>query len=130
MTVAGTIALGRGASYPFKTTGAAEGPRITGRCGASYSLSAVEKGGELGGTRRFGLEWVYPPVSKGPVIARFPEKVIVQFSSRRAQNTETTLALAEAYQKERELAPDRWALASIREFAKAMTRRADEPGAL
>ena len=89
MTVAGTIALGRGASYPFKTTGAAEGPRITGRCGASYSLSAVEKGGELGGTRRFGLEWVYPPVSKGPVIARFPEKAIAQFSSRRAQITKT-----------------------------------------
>jgi hypothetical protein len=44
--VASVVSTGRGhdASYPFKTTGAAEGPVITGQCGAGYYLSAVEKG--------------------------------------------------------------------------------------
>jgi len=64
------------------------------------------------------------------VIAGFPEKAIAQFSSRRAQITKTTLALAEEYEKERGNAPDQRALASMRQFANAMTRRAKEPGAL
>jgi len=37
-----SIARGRDASYPFKTTGAAEGTLITRRCRAGYYLSAVE----------------------------------------------------------------------------------------
>jgi hypothetical protein len=40
------------------------------------------------------------------VIAGFREKAIAQFSSRRAQITKTTLALAERYEKERGHAPD------------------------
>jgi len=48
MSVAVSIACGHDASYPFKTTGAAESPVITGRCGAGYYLSAVEQGGGRG----------------------------------------------------------------------------------
>ena len=50
MAVVVSIARGPDASYPFKTIGAAEGPVITGECGAGYYLSAVEKGGEPAGT--------------------------------------------------------------------------------
>jgi hypothetical protein len=71
-----SIARGHDPSCPFKTTGAAEGPVITGQCESGYYLSAVEKDGEPAGTRRFGLEWAYRSVSKGPVIAGFPEKAI------------------------------------------------------
>jgi hypothetical protein len=78
------------ASYPFKTTGAAEGPAITG----------------------------------------FPEKAMDRFSTRRAQITKIALALADQYGKDRRHAPDERALASMRRFANAMTRRAKEPGAL
>jgi conjugative relaxase-like TrwC/TraI family protein len=85
---------------------------------------------ETGLSRRFGFEWAYRPASKGRVIAGFPEKAIARFSSRRAQITKTTLALAEAYEKERGHAPDQRALASMRQFANAATRRAKEPGAL
>jgi conjugative relaxase-like TrwC/TraI family protein len=85
---------------------------------------------ETGLTRRFGFEWAYRPASKGRVIAGFPEKAIAQFSSRRAQITKTTLALAEQYEKERGRAPDQRALASMRQFANQRTRRAKEPGAL
>jgi TrwC relaxase len=85
---------------------------------------------ETGLTRRFGFEWAYRPASKGRVIAGFSEKAIAQFSSRRAQITKTTLALAEAYEKERGHAPDQRTLASMRQFANALTRRAKEPGAL
>src|SRR5262249_4236996 len=53
-----------------------------------------------------------------------------QFSSRRAQITKTTLALAEQYEKDRGHAPDQRALASMRQFANARTRRAKEPGVL
>ena len=96
--------------------------------GAGSALAAFAL--ETGLTRRFGFEWAYRPASKGRVIAGFPEKAIAQFSSRRAQITKTTLALAEAYEKERGHAPDQRALASMRQFANAMTRRAKEPGAL
>jgi len=64
------------------------------------------------------------------VIAGFPEKAIARFSSRRAQITKTTLALAEQYEKERGHGADQRALASMRQFANARTRRAKEPGAL
>jgi hypothetical protein len=64
-----SIACGHDASYPFKTTGAAESPVITGQCEAGYYLSVVEKGGEPAGIRWFGLEWAYRPASKGRVIA-------------------------------------------------------------
>jgi hypothetical protein len=103
---------------------------ITGLCGAGCCLSAVEKGGEPAGTRRFGFEWACPPASKGGVITGFPEKAIARFFSRRAQITKTTLALAGQYEKDRGHAPDQRALASVRWFANAMTRRANEPGAL
>jgi hypothetical protein len=59
-----------------------------------------------------------------------PQAAITQFSSRRAQITKTTLALAEAYEHERGHAPDQRALTSIRQFANAMTRRTNEPGGL
>jgi hypothetical protein len=125
-----SIARGHDASYPFKTIGAAAGPLITGERGAGYYLSAVEKGGEPAGTRLFGLEWAYRPVSKGRVFAGFPKKAIVRFSSRRAQVTKTMLALAEACEKERGHAPDQRALASMRQLANARTRRARESGTL
>jgi hypothetical protein len=96
--------------------------------GAGSALAAFAL--ETGLTRRFGFEWAYRPASKGRVIAGFPEKAIAQFSSRRTQITKTTLALAEQYEKERGHAPDQRALASIRQFANAMTRHAKEPGAL
>jgi conjugative relaxase-like TrwC/TraI family protein len=96
--------------------------------GAGSALAAFAL--ETGLTQRFGFEWAYRPASKGRVIAGIPEKAIAQFSSRRAQITKTTLALAEQYEKERGHAPDQRALASMRQFANAMTRRAKEPGAL
>jgi conjugative relaxase-like TrwC/TraI family protein len=96
--------------------------------GAGSALAAFAL--ETGLTRRFGFEWAYRPASKGRVIAGFPEKAIAQFSSRRAQISKTTLVLAEQYEKERGHAPDQRALASMRQFANARTRRAKEPGAL
>jgi conjugative relaxase-like TrwC/TraI family protein len=96
--------------------------------GAGSALAAFAL--ETGLARRFGFEWAYRPASKGRVLAGFPEKAIAQFSSRRAQITKATLALAEAYEKERGHAPDQRALASMRQFANARTRRAKEPGAL
>ena len=83
---------------------------------------------ETGLTRRFGFEWAYRPASKGRVIAGVPEKAIARFSSRRAQITKTTLALAEEYERQRGHAPDQRALASMRQFANAHTRRAKEAG--
>jgi ATP-dependent exoDNAse (exonuclease V) alpha subunit len=96
--------------------------------GAGSALAAFAL--ETGLARRFGFEWAYRPASKGRVIAGFPEKVIAQFSSRRAQITKTTLALAEAYEKVRGHAPDQRALASMRQFANARTRRGKEGGVL
>jgi TrwC relaxase/AAA domain len=96
--------------------------------GAGSALAAFAL--ETGLARRFGFEWAYRPASKGRVIAGFPEQVIAQFSSRRAQITKATLALAEEYEKERGRAPDQRALASMRQFANARTRRAKERGAL
>ena len=130
MAVVVNTARGHDASYPFKTTGAAEGPVITGQCWAGNYPSAVQKGGAPAGTRRFGLGWVYQPASKGRVITGFSEKAMDRFSSRRAQITKTALALADQYGKDRGHAPDERALASMRRFANAMTRRAKEPGAL
>jgi hypothetical protein len=54
-----SIARGHDASYPFKTTGAAEGPLITGRCRAGYYLSAVENHLARSTTRgrRHGSAW-------------------------------------------------------------------------
>jgi hypothetical protein len=106
VAIAVNIARGHDASYPFKATGAAEDPVITGQCGAGYYLSAVEKGGEPAGTRQFGFEWAYPPASKGGVITGFPEKAIARFYPGRAQITKTTLALAGQYEKDRGHAPD------------------------
>ena len=76
--MAAVVSTGRGhdASCPFKTTGAAKGPVITGQCRAGNFLSAVQKGGEPAGTRRFGFEWAYQPASKGRVITGFPEKAM------------------------------------------------------
>jgi hypothetical protein len=96
--------------------------------GAGAALAAFAL--ETGLARRFGFAWAYRPASKGRVIAGFPEKAIAQFSSRRAEITKATLALAEVYEKERGHAPDQRALASMRQFANARTRRAKEPGAL
>jgi conjugative relaxase-like TrwC/TraI family protein len=96
--------------------------------GAGSALAAFAL--ESGLTRRFGFKWAYRPASKGRVIAGFPEKAIAEFSSRRAQISKTTLALAEQYEKERAHPPDQRALASMRQFANARTRRAKEPGAL
>ena len=96
--------------------------------GAGSALAAFAL--ETGLTRRFGFEWAYRPASKGRVIAGFPEKAIAQFSSRRAQITKSTLALADEYEKDRGHAPDQRTLASMRQFANQMTRRAKEPGAL
>jgi hypothetical protein len=81
---------------------------------------------ETGLTRRFGFQWAYRPASKGRVIAGFPEKAIARFSSRRAQITKATLALAEEYERARGHAPDQRALSSMRQFANARTRRAKE----
>jgi conjugative relaxase-like TrwC/TraI family protein len=96
--------------------------------GAGSALAAFAL--ETGLAQRFGFEWAYRPASQGRVIAGFPEKAIAQFSSRRAQITKTTLALAERYEEERGHAPDQRALASMRQFANAKTRRAKYPGAL
>ncbi|MDA8321928.1 MAG: relaxase domain-containing protein, partial [Actinomycetota bacterium] len=96
--------------------------------GAGAALAAFAL--ETGLTRRFGFAWSYRPASKGRVIAGFPEKAIARFSSRRAQITKTTLALAEEYERARGHAPDQRALASMRQFANARTRRGKEPGAL
>jgi conjugative relaxase-like TrwC/TraI family protein len=96
--------------------------------GAGSALAAFAL--ETGLARRFGFEWAYRPASKGRVIGGFPEKAIAQFSSRRAQISKTTLALAEEYEKERGHAPDQRTLASMRQFANAVTRRMKEPGAL
>ncbi len=85
---------------------------------------------ETGLTRRFGFEWAYRPASKGRVIAGVPEKAIARFSSRRAQITKSTLALAEEYERQRGHAPDQRALASMRQFANTHTRRAKEAGPL
>jgi hypothetical protein len=114
------------ASYPLKTTGTV----MTGQCGAGYYLSAVEKGGGAAGTRRLRFEWACRPASMRRVIAGFPEKAIAQLSSRRAQITRTTIALADQYEKDRGHALDKRALASMSRFANAMTRRARRPGAL
>jgi len=126
--VSAVVSTGRGhdASYPFKTTGAAEGPVITGLCGAGNYLAAVQKGGEPAGTRRFGFERAYQPASKGRVITGFPEKAMDRFSSRRAQITKTALALADQYGKDRGHAPDERALASMRGLS---TRRRTAQGA-
>jgi conjugative relaxase-like TrwC/TraI family protein len=96
--------------------------------GAGAALAAFAL--ETGLARRFGFEWAYRPASKGRVLAGFPEKVIAQFSSRRAEITTGTLALAEEYERDRGHAPDQRALASMRQFANARTRRAKEAGAL
>jgi conjugative relaxase-like TrwC/TraI family protein len=96
--------------------------------GAGSALAAFAL--ETGLSRRFGFEWAYRPASKGRVIAGFPEKAIARFSSRRAQISKTTLALAEEYEKARGHAPDQRALASMRQFANARTRRAKDPGVL
>jgi hypothetical protein len=95
-----SMARGHDASSPFKTTGTAEGPVVTGQYGASYYLSAVEKGGEPAGTR-FRFEWGYRPASMRRVIAGFPEKAVAQFSSRRAEITKATLAFADQHEKAR-----------------------------
>jgi conjugative relaxase-like TrwC/TraI family protein len=96
--------------------------------GAGSALAAFAL--ETGLTRRFGFGWAYRPASKGRVIAGFPEQAITRFSSRRAQITKTTLALAEEYERQRGHAPDQRALASIRQFANARTRRVKEAGPL
>ena len=96
--------------------------------GAGAALAAFAL--ETGLTRRFGFEWAYRPASKGRVIAGVPEKAIARFSSRRAQITKATLALAEEYERARGHGPDQRALASMRQFANARTRKGKEAGAL
>jgi hypothetical protein len=64
------------------------------------------------------------------VIAGFPEAAIAKFSSRRAQITKTTLALADEYEQARGHAPDQRALSSMRQFANARTRAPKEAGPL
>ena len=90
----------------------------------------MEKGGEPAGARRFRFEWAYRPADMRRVIAGFPEKVVVQFCSRRAQITKTTLALADQHEKDRGHAPGQRVLASMGRFANAMTRRAKGTGTL
>ena len=85
---------------------------------------------ETGLARRFGFQWAYRPASKGRVIAGFPEKAITQFSSRRAQITKKTLALAGEYERARGHAPDQRALSSMRQFANARTRQGKDAGPL
>jgi len=85
---------------------------------------------ESGLASRFGFEWAYRPASKGRVIAGFPEQVIARFSSRRAQITEITLDLAREYERGRGHQPDQRALASMRQFANARTRRRKEAAPL
>ena len=96
--------------------------------GAGSALAAFAL--ESGLARRFGFGWAYRPASKGRVIAGFPEKAIAQFSSRRAQITKATLALAEEYERARGHAPDQRALSSMRQFANSRTRKGKEAGAL
>ena len=96
--------------------------------GAGSALAAFAL--ETGLTRRFGFGWAYRPASRGRVIAGFPEKAIARFSSRRAQISRFTLALAEQYEKERGHAPDQRALSSMRQFANARTREPKAAGAL
>jgi conjugative relaxase-like TrwC/TraI family protein len=96
--------------------------------GAGSALAAFAL--ETGLTRRFGFGWAYRPASKGRVMAGFPEQVITQFSSRRAQITKSALALAAEYERQRGHAPDQRALASMRQFANRRTRRAKQAGAL
>jgi conjugative relaxase-like TrwC/TraI family protein len=96
--------------------------------GAGSALAAFAL--ETGLTRRFGFDWAYRPASKGRVIAGFPEAAIAKFSSRRAQITKTTLALADEYEQARGHAPDQRALSSMRQFANARTRAPKEAGPL
>jgi hypothetical protein len=96
--------------------------------GAGSALAAFAL--ETGLGRRFGFEWAYRPASKGRVIAGFPEAAIARFSSRRAQISKVTIALAEQYEKRRGHAPDQRALWSMRQFANARTRRVKEAGPL
>src|SRR5262249_20999104 len=96
--------------------------------GAGSALAALAL--ETGLTRRFGFGWAYRPASKGRVIAGFPEQAITQFSSRRAQITKATLALAGEYERARGHAPDQRALHSMRQFANARTRSGKEAGPL
>lgn len=128
MAVVVSIARGHDASYPFKTTDAAEGPVITGQCGAGYYLSVVEEGGEPLRPGGSGFRVHLPARQQGPSDRRGPRESIARLSYRWALITKT--ALADPYEKDRGHAPDLRALASMRQFANAMTRRAKEPGAL
>ena len=101
---------------------------LYGAKGAGSALAAFALESSL--TARFGFGWAYRPESKGRVIAGFPEVVIEQFSSRRAQISKATLALAREYERERGHAPDQRALASMRQFANALTRLPKETGAV
>ncbi|MHB1820706.1 MAG: MobF family relaxase [Streptosporangiaceae bacterium] len=96
--------------------------------GAGSALAAFAL--ESGLSRRFGFEWAYRPASRGRVIAGVPDKAIRAFSSRRAQITRFTQALAEQYERERGHPPDQRAAASMRQFANSRTRQAKEDGAL
>jgi hypothetical protein len=143
-----SIARGHDAAYPFKTIGTADGAEFGSfhdgdavqredfesryaqfpdpRAGSGLAAFAIESGFNP----RFGLECSYRAASKGRMIAGFPETVIAQFSARRAQIARTTLALAEEHEKERGHAPDKWELATTRQFAYAMSRRCKGLGAL
>ncbi len=96
--------------------------------GAGSALAAFAL--ESGLTQRYGFEWAYRPASKGRVIAGVPEKAIREFSSRHAEITKFTQALAEQYERDRGHAPDQRATASMRQFANSRTRKGKAEGAL
>lgn len=74
MAVVVSIARGHDASYPFKTTDAAEGPVITGQCGAGYSLSVVEEVGEPLRAGGSGFRVHLPACQQGPGDRRVPRR--------------------------------------------------------
>jgi hypothetical protein len=119
-----SIARGHDASYLFKTIDAAEGPVITGQCGAGCYMSAVEEGGEPlrpgGSGVRMHLPAHLPARQQGPGDRRGSRESIARLSHRWAQITKT--ALADQCKRDRGHAPDQRALVSMCQFANRMTR--------
>ncbi len=77
-------------------------------------------------TARFGVQWVPRKDGHGREIAGVGEALMDMFSSRRRSMNPVTARLAEAYEAQFGRAPDGRALASIRQWANHVTRRAKE----
>lgn len=83
---------------------------------------------ETGLTRWFEFEWAYRPVSKGRVIAGVPKRRSYSSLPAAHRSSRPTLTLAEEYERQHGRTPDQRALASMRQFANARTRRCRASG--